>query len=1431
MGGSGKDGGGAADDAEEEEEGDDEEIIDLVPPPPPPQIQSPRPLPRPKREPLAKPGVMTQEEHEERSELGDWMKIHEKWRNKFSLNPELVPTATPYHNKHDFEEAAHRKIDEIPGLRRLAQGESADPEAVAIYHAELLKAFNHIEQLKSQLYPYLKTGQILAAHGIPDLPYDVARAVGASIFPCSHTYWLQTGDGLQNMTVAGSGAFTYHDEVRDKFLIAACCRSGKRSLDVMGGGGDKNFPNDPSVISVSTALKDTMKKHPDKNWVAGFSAKMCVAALKQHTALTGKTFTPTSPAIASVTVDGTHVEGSLGYDAQKNDAFIGDVNTGFPSEAASRLVMLELHFKTLRGILWPVANERHLDLVVGQEDITVLLEMCNSKIPLLVERHSKLLAKYEHFHSMYMKKTSGAGAWGQQKTQLTKAEGNADAASAALSKCQKMKSKLELIQFVDRVVADEFMTTVKLVFIQLRWMAVEYFVALLQFNNGLTIFSIARLFIDASFKNSELKRILAEIVQQVTDATDGCVKVALVAADGKHRSLQENSLQGLARQASLTAKQRVPSVSSTFVSQARRIVAMTTLVLGSTSRPTKGEPPVYRGYAVPLRTQQQTEQIELPLGSSLIGRDVWVTSKDKTRTIARIESVVYKSKAKVLVSVRLPSGVCQTMSVDDAAGKLQAKGAAELPTAPGFDEDLLVFETTPEIPVADEPEENSAPMSSLLYGGKAAASGHVVGDAEFNNSISEIHAAFPAPMITYQPLVPPGTTTFEGRNQVPYHLMPFGFRDGKQLEVAVTLGSWRRGARRFLAISVSKPKLLQRNVVALDALEPNELTQMLLAENPLEVTTGVPTTEQFTRLELLLRRRQSVVALSFGRSFLNRCNSDLPSSDLFLFSSQAINVISAFLVDRPMQCLQLMDINSIPSGFSQWSPPLSSSDTNTVTQQAIFDELRAASQDPRFIIGPNKDGTIVTIDPPHAYQNFMTHFLWHSHKVKPKKKVVGTSGGGSGAAAAAPVVGVGVGVAAAAAAAAPVAAASAAAAAAAATVASSPHAETVLETDNDNWVACDSCSKWRKLPPGIKFGEDEEFACVMLEDPTFNSCDADEEETGDGDVAGEENKATEDEDEDDEFDDDDEEEDEEEETEEENGAMMDDHEDEFDLTRRIVIGVTSLTHDLDRGGEPGNFLSIANVSAAVETLGIPRLKNTVACAYDKQSQAVTLAFLCCTKLWVALKERGHFRDAVVLKYLGRALQAWNRPGLTSTARTQAMFLASLVVRLAVGRSMFDVRFLGSRSGLGFPVHQLLDIINMADIRIQMMELMPETEEPGFQGNPETMMTTKLNESHFSTIASDQGGTKPSPAALIGRVHRLEVVGSLIANLERLFNVRISKGKWKVDCNHTAGYNNGSDMSWNQDLSRWMLGLIARALRAMKNKTGPRRQSKMDGGTA
>lgn len=240
--------------------------------------------------------------------------------------------------------------------------------------------------------------------------------------------------------------------------------------------------------------------------------------------------------------------------------------------------------------------------VVSAVDVLMLVSTCSDKIPFLEKRTSELSDKYVSLKVMYQRK-SGGTAWGQQRTQLTKASEALSLARRAHTSCKEMKVTLEAEKHIDGVLAVEMMGTVKLVFIQLRLAASEYFVALLQFNNGLTIFSVARLFIDSSFKNAQLKKILSDISKGVKEATDGCVKVILNATDGKHRSLQENNLQSLARDASRVVKLRLRcngEPSQTHVAQAQKLVDATTLALGSNTRPTKGEPAYYCSFAVPF---------------------------------------------------------------------------------------------------------------------------------------------------------------------------------------------------------------------------------------------------------------------------------------------------------------------------------------------------------------------------------------------------------------------------------------------------------------------------------------------------------------------------------------------------------------------------------------------------------------------------------------------------------------------------------------------------------------------------------------------------------------------------------------------------------------------------------------------------------------
>ncbi|XP_061579364.1 MORC family CW-type zinc finger protein 3a [Cololabis saira] len=55
--------------------------------------------------------------------------------------------------------------------------------------------------------------------------------------------------------------------------------------------------------------------------------------------------------------------------------------------------------------------------------------------------------------------------------------------------------------------------------------------------------------------------------------------------------------------------------------------------------------------------------------------------------------------------------------------------------------------------------------------------------------------------------------------------------------------------------------------------------------------------------------------------------------------------------------------------------------------------------------------------------------------------------------------------------------------------------EDTMKRPDQNWVQCDNCLKWRKLPDGIDFSKlkDEKWVCHMNPDPQFRSCQVEEE--------------------------------------------------------------------------------------------------------------------------------------------------------------------------------------------------------------------------------------------------------------------------------------------------------------------------------------------------
>ena len=187
--------------------------------------------------------------------------------------------------------------------------------------------------------------------------------------------------------------------------------------------------------------------------------------------------------------------------------------------------------------------------------------------------------------------------------------------------------------------------------------------------------------------------------------------------------------------------------------------------------------------------------------------------------------------------------------------------------------------------------------------------------------------------------------------------------------------------------------------------------------------------------------------------------------------------------------------------------------------------------------------------------------------------------------------------------------------------------------------------------------------------------------------------------------------------------------------------------------------------------------------------------------------------------------------MTFEARTKALFCLQQLIKAAMGNDMYDVRVLGRRHYGGFPVQQLLDLYGMVDVRNQTVEMLPELfGVDGCEHNSETWMTTRLVEGMFGYMASDSGGRKPRAADLFGRARHIEIAADIRADDTRGFSVRVSKRKWKVDDNYTVKYNDGTNMSWDQDKQPvWYHQLRKRAKAATRSRSTPRSLNRAAGG--
>ena len=768
-------------------------------------------------------------------------------------------------------------------------------------------------------------------------------------------------------------------------------------------------------------------------------------------------------------------------------------------------------------------------------------------------------------------------------------------------------------------------------------------------------------------------------------------------------------------------------------------------------------------------------------------------------------------------------------------------------------------------------------IMAKLYGPNALGD---PGDVSFNEALQEITSVFPTPLEgSMEPIVPLGSTHVGDESLLPTHLMRSAL-SGKRTSVAVsgkklmqyaTLGRVRRAAMLFLAHdqkralrdmsdeaianalrAIGPPgkrvTAKQRHqwgayveallVVPLREVVEKRVLNQLLAERGLPGAETV--VECHDALEAYVHARPRGLLIRVMESVLNANCPSCPQRAI-------LEAVLAFVDYDPLaRNVQAGDLADLPRGSSSWSASMTVSSMKLFATQQRFDERRK-EVGTRFILNPNPDGILATPDQPHVLHNVMTCLAWtrpSTVKGAPVAPAELMDDGDS------PMDGL--------------------------------LRDSLAGDDQDDdgqeegtslvgeqeWVQCDRCDKWRKIDAAWRKGD--KWECKMnFNDPLRASCEAEEqlgEDAGGGDDVGgdgdsDHESAAGDSDAgvsggdtgavrrsqrlerarkrrrledggDDSEDSDDSSADEEDGG---SGAASDGDGASSAATEGPGLDETDVPSFLDdphRGGEPGLFLSMAHIAEAADNLDDPILKSFAAAAYDKHSQAVTVYVTCNTALWQELWRLGYYRDSVVLKVLGRATQAWSRPGLTFEARTKALFCLQQLIKAAMGNDMFDVRVLSRKHYGGFPVQQLLDLCGMVDVRNQTVEMMPELfGVDGAFHNSETWLTTRKVESMFGSLASDSGGRKPRAADLFGRARHIEMAADIRGDDTRGFSVRVSKRKWKVDDNYTEKYNDGSNMAWDQDKQPgWYHQLRKRAKAATRNRSSPRSFNRAAGGT-
>ena len=230
-----------------------------------------------------------------------------------------------------------------------------------------------------------------------------------------------------------------------------------------------------------------------------------------------------------------------------------------------------------------------------------------------------------------------------------------------------------------------------------------------------------------------------------------------------------------------------------------------------------------------------------------------------------------------------------------------------------------------------------------------------------------------------------------------------------------------------------------------------------------------------------------------------------------------------------------------------------------------------------------------------------------------------------------------------------------------------------------------------------------------------------------------------------------------------------------------------------------SVLPLAHLLEAALHTGDPILSNGLQKNCDMHSHAMSRAVLTSTSLVCSLRELGYTREAVILKILGRGVEAWSTPHQTEAARSKALHLLTLLVYRLFGDGLRSTQCLGRATFGGLECKQWLDLVCNADARVQLLR---STPWPLRGSVVDSALGTGNCESRFSTEASvNSSGHKADVLTIQQRAIQLDVAMQFKLGAhesESAYRARISKRQRKAGEGTSVKWNDGTFSRANYD---------------------------------